>query len=661
MRVQNIQVLLIEDNPGDVLLIRSLLSATTLREFIVDVASSLKESISYLKEKHPTIILLDLSLPDSEGFQTLERIQAAVPDIPIVILTGQEDEFFALGSLQKGVQDYLIKGRIDTDSVARSLLFSIERRQLQDNLRRNENRLAEAQALAHVGSWELDLIKNTVDWSDELFRLFGLNSSEYIPTENSYHEAVHPDDRKFVQEYIENIHYKNNPVEFNHRLLRKDGKTLHVRTRVQAMLDKYQKPIRLLGTCHDITDHKKLEEQILFAGRMASVGTLASGVAHEINNPLTYILGNVDFTIKLVSEIFSRLEKGQEMAAIHPTASADALWGVLGGAEIINKLDESKEALTEATVGVERVRNVTRDLKIFSRSEEEHQGPVLITKVLESAINMSYNEIRHRARLIKDFTNVPTVQGNESRLGQVFLNLLVNAAQAIPEGRAYSNEIRVCSYFNPKGTVVIEIKDTGCGIKPEVLERIFEPFFTTKPVGVGTGLGLSICRSIIVAHGGEIEAESEVGKGSLFRVMLPASQVVQKPGRTLSPGYSSVRRGRILLIDDEASILKVIHRTFADEHEIVARTKAIEALELLLGNEEFDVILCDLMMPDLTGKDLYEELSKIKPHITEKIIFLSGGAFTPRAREFLESVPNNRLEKPVDMRSLRALIQTMLR
>jgi PAS domain S-box-containing protein len=600
-------------------------------------------------------------LPDSEGFQTLEKIQQNAPDIPIVILTGQADDAFALDTLQKGAQDYLVKGTVDGDLMARSLLYSIERRRLQEKLRKNESRLAEAQALAHIGSWESDLNTNEVDWSDELCRIFGLKSGEYTPSQDTHYSFIHPDDRQFVKDTIENLLKNHEPVEFNHRLVRKDGEILHIRARTQITLDKNQKPIRLVGTCHDITAYKKLEEQVLFAGRMASVGTLASGVAHEINNPLHYILGNIDFTTNVISSLGQRLDHMQAMLATEPQASAHELWELLDGSRLVLDLSETKEALNEALTGVERVRNVVRDLKVFSRSEEEHYGPVLVTKVLESAINMSHNEIRHRAQLVKSFTGVPPVDGNESRLGQVFLNILINAAHSIPEGRIDNNEIRVSTHLDRKGNVVIEIQDTGSGIKPETLQRIFDPFFTTKPVGVGTGLGLSICRSIVSAHGGEIEVQSEVGKGSLFRVILPPSKVAQRPARAHSSNHTPLRRGRLLVIDDELSLLKVFKRLFASEHDLVTLSRAREALEMLLSGEQFDLILCDLMMPDLTGIDLYDELCTKKPLLAQKMIFLTGGAFTPKAREFLEQIPNHRVEKPIDTRSLRSLIQTLLR
>ena len=168
------------------------------------------------------------------------------------------------------------------------------------------------------------------------------------------------------------------------------------------------------------------------------------------------------------------------------------------------------------------MRNIVRDLRVFARGDEEQSGPVALRRVLDSSINIAWNEIRHRARLVKDYGDTPMVEGNESRLGQVFLNLLLNAAHAIPEGETERNEIRVSTRTDGRGYAVVEIRDTGAGIPAEIRDRIFDPFFTTKPAGEGTGLGLWICSGILSALGGEISVDSDIGRrAASFRVTLP--------------------------------------------------------------------------------------------------------------------------------------------
>jgi len=257
-----------------------------------------------------------------------------------------------------------------------------------------------------------------------------------------------------------------------------------------------------IGVALDITERKKMEAKLIQAERLASMGTLAAGVAHEINNPLTYVMANIGF----VSERLTRLVTSNPTSAMTP------------------QLEELATALSEAQEGAIRVRQIVRDLKILARGDQERYGPIDVRGVVESSISMVANQIRPKARLARSLGAVPMVEASESRLGQVFLNLLVNAVQAIPDGDIEGNRISVVTRTDPAGRAVITVSDTGAGIPADVMGRIFEPFFTTKPVGVGTGLGLFICHGIVKALGGEIGAESGPGRGTTFRVILPPAR-----------------------------------------------------------------------------------------------------------------------------------------
>jgi PAS domain S-box-containing protein len=385
----------------------------------------------------------------------------------------------------------------------------------------------------------------------------------------------------------------------------------------------------------DVTLKKQTEAQLIVSDRMASVGTLAAGVAHEINNPLASVMANLDLAVRDASELVENVGYTTEL---------------------LDELNDAREA-------AERVRRIVKDLKIFSRVDDDTRGPVDVERVLESTLRMAWNEIRHRARLVKDYHKTPLVEANESRLGQVFLNLLVNAAQAIEEGKASRNEIRVKTHVDAQGMVVVSISDTGVGIPEGLRSRLFTPFVTTKPAGVGTGLGLSICHRIVTSLGGQIKVDSEVGKGTEFRVVLPQAKpdsVVPESPST-APKSAPRRRGRILVVDDEPLITKVVRRTLGREHDVETLNSAEEALTRIRSGERFDVILCDLMMPQVTGMDFHAELTDDFPEQAKKMVFLSGGAFTKRARDFLESVSNHRVEKPIDAQGLKALVNDMLR
>jgi signal transduction histidine kinase len=241
------------------------------------------------------------------------------------------------------------------------------------------------------------------------------------------------------------------------------------------------------------------QAQLLFSERLATIGQLAAGIGHEINNPLAFILGNLDYVQQqMVETAGGALSKDQQ---------------------------ELLEALADARDGAERVRLIVRDLKVLSHPNDMERGPVDVVASLRSAMKVAGYELRGKGRLVEALEEVPPVNGHKARLCQVFLNLLINAAHALPTGQAARNEIRLSVRAGGDKRVLVEVSDTGCGIPPENLERIFSPFFTTKPVGAGTGLGLSVSHSIVTALGGDISVESEVGRGTTFRVSLPVYEV----------------------------------------------------------------------------------------------------------------------------------------
>jgi len=448
-------------------------------------------------------------------------------------------------------------------------------------------------------------------------------------------DLVHPDERERVARRMRRLDesgVSDPPIEV--RFLRPDGEVITLEMGTAARRVRYEGMEAALLVGRDVSERKKMQSRLLLADRMASVGTLAAGVAHEINNPLAYLIGNLSLIARALSPL--RSLAGRD----HPSFS---------------DIDSS---LAGAHDGAERVRLIVRDLMTFSRADDVHRGPIDVRTVLDSSINVARNEIRHRARLRKDYGEVPVVYANESRLGQVFLNLLVNAAQAIPEGDAGQNEIRVVT-STEGGQVVIEVHDTGTGIPPATLRRIFDPFFSTKAAG-GTGLGLAICHGIVTSLGGDISVESEVGRGSVFRVVLPVGRVDSTTKMQAVVVPTSTRRGRLLVVDDEPLIGETIARQLAPDHEVVTVSSAQDALERLTGGEEYDLVLCDLMMPEMTGMELHAELTRKSSRHAASLVFVTGGAFTARARAFLDAVPNERLEKPFEEGRLRALLAERL-
>jgi signal transduction histidine kinase/DNA-binding response OmpR family regulator len=390
-------------------------------------------------------------------------------------------------------------------------------------------------------------------------------------------------------------------------------------------------------TFRDVSIERSAQEQLMVSDRMASIGTLAAGVAHEINNPLTSVVANLGLAV----------------------VSAGELESVVGCSPL---LTEIRECLGEAREATNRVRFIVKDLKLFSRAEEDRRGPVDVERVMESTLRMASNEIRHRARVVKEYGGVPMVDANEARLGQVFLNLIVNAAQAMPEGHANTNEIHVLTAADGNGSVVVEVRDTGAGMGPEALAKVFSPFFTTKPPGVGTGLGLAICHRIVTGFGGEITVESKLGVGTTFRVLLPVAKAGVAVPNVRGSAEAAGRRGKILVIDDDQNVGTVVRRLLAPEHDVKLLSSADEALATIIAGEHFDVILCDIMMPVVTGMDFFHQLDSQKKEQAERVVFLTGGVFSERARKFIEGIPKGRLlEKPFDSEDLRTLVNDRVR
>jgi PAS domain S-box-containing protein len=397
--------------------------------------------------------------------------------------------------------------------------------------------------------------------------------------------------------------------------------------------------VGVTGIALDVTDRLRAEAarkaSELRAGtleRLAATGQLAAGVAHEINNPLTYVISSLD-------DALARLRAGGAAAA------------------------EVAERVAEARDGAERVRAIVGDLRVFARADGEERGACDAAAVVRSATHLVANEIRHRARLVTRLEPAPPVAIPERRLAQVLVNLLVNACQAIPEGRAGENEIRV-TLRPERERVVLEVSDTGAGMAEEVRRRIFEPFFTTRPVGEGMGLGLAVSHAMVTEAGGELEAESAPGEGSTFRIRLPLAAAAaadgsapqDAPSAPSAPEPDAARRLRVLLVDDEPLVGRAVARLLRD-FEVDVETSASGALARVRAGARYDAFVCDLMMPDATGMDLHASVADVDAAAAARFVFLTGGAFTERARAFVASTAAPVLEKPVDPGALRAAVR----
>jgi CheY-like chemotaxis protein len=289
-------------------------------------------------------------------------------------------------------------------------------------------------------------------------------------------------------------------------------------------------------------------------------------------------------------------------------------------------------------------------MRLFTRTQEETLGPVILRSALEVSLQVVGNQLRHRARVTKELAELPPVLGDRGALEQVFVNLLLNAAQALPEGQAERNEIRVTARSEGDEFVIVEIADSG----PAIPERDLDG--TTRRGRSERGMGLSICHGVVTSLGGEVSIRSSVGEGTTVRLRLPTAAA---PRPWLPRASSPAEKGRVLVVDDEPLLGSSIQRLLAP-HEVVVLTSGRQAVEICRA-QEFDVILCDLMMPDLKGWDVHSALGEMRPGMETRIVFLSGGAFTPPARQFLQRVPNERIEKPFESGALREIVGRRVR
>lgn len=518
-----------------------------------------------------------------------------------------------------------MNGRMATIAFLRDIR---ERRKTEEALRESESmfrRLIEAAPEAVVVTREGKLVY----LNPAFLALLGYKSFEEIADIPAF-DLVHPDDRAALVERGKTLgaqHGKRPPDEF--RMIKKSGEVIAVESS-WLYIDFEGKPASL-SFMRNVSERKRAQAQLIQTDRMATIGTLAAGVAHELNNPLAYVMLNLNLLDKELVELLPR--------PAH---------------------EKVKARLATLQQGTERMASIVRDLRSLCRPDAPTLHPVDVRSVLESTVNMSLNELKGRARIVRDYAVAPQVVADGARLGQVFLNLLLNAAHAIPEGHPDENEVRIS--LLPWGTdhVRVAISDTGQGIPESLLGRIFEPFFTTKPPGVGMGLGLSISQSIVASMHGELSVESREAKGTTFYVTIPVGAVAPEGDRrSASMRAVAPADTRVLIVDDEPALASALGAFLSLEHHVTVVGRGDQALSMLAAGQRFDAIVCDVLMPGIGGIELYEQLEKSSPPMVERMIFMTGAATMPRVAEFLARIRNARLDKPIDVEQLKRTIDTV--
>jgi PAS domain S-box-containing protein len=607
------------------------------------VATSASEAIARATERCPDLALMDIRIrgvPD--GIETArilgERFGAA-----IVFLTAHADDSTLERAKLTNPHGYLLKP-VSSSALLSAIEVSLYRHEVERQARERERQFSTA----------LQSVTDAVLAVDLAGRITFMNPAAEALTGTSAALALGKRAGDVLQGEVRAAGEAANdepPTSQAMRELRRveatGGSLLNAATGARhathgsaaPVLDAGQ-PVGAVMVLRDVTQQQRVQRQLEFADRLASLGTMAAGVAHEVNNPLSVVLANVAILCDDIEDHRADLERR--------SVAHDA-----------QRLQQMLSSLGDVRSAADRIRRIMLDLLAFSRRERPDAGFADVKRCVEWAIRTTSHEFKNRARLSSDVGQLPSVAGDDARLVQVLVNLLINAAHAIEPGHTDENRVSIEAELQQDGWVRLEVSDTGSGIPAELLGKIFEPFFTTKGVEKGTGLGLSICHGIVTSFGGKLEVTSALGKGTRFTISLPPAQprLAAPAPPAIEPRKPSAK-ARVLVIDDEPQVLRFIQRVLR-EHSVTCLEDAREALQLIDRGEPFDVVLSDLMMPSMTGMAFYEALLARRPELARRVIFLSGGTTMPAVDAFLSAVPNPRMEKPFAIETIRKIVGEM--
>jgi len=588
MNLEGIRVLLVEDNPGDVRLFTELVRSTGAKSFIVEHVSTLRAGLEKLSTEQFDIMLLDLSLPDEQGLSTLTRAHAHAPNVPIVVLTGRGDEALAIQAVRAGAQDYLFKGQVDGDLLVRSIRYATERRRALKALERREEHFRSLieNSLDLVSILNVDGTIRYASPSHE--RILGFTVEEMVG--QNVFSFIHPDDVAGVQATFKG---GTSAVSVQCRFRHKDG-SWRVLESFGSNLSNLAAVSGVVVNSRDITDRKRLEEQLHHSQRLEAVGRLAGGVAHDFNNLLMIISG--------YSQIL--------LDSMRPA-------------------DPARTQLEQVVKAAERATDLTHQLLAVSRRQVTRPTVLNLNTLLHAMDLMLRRVIGEDIELISALApGLAMVRVDPGQIEQVVLNLAVNARDAMPEGGRLTIETFNLDYsgedFNlkPGRHVALVISDTGCGMDAQVLSRLFEPFFTTKEQG--NGLGLSTSYGIIKQNGGDILVDSTPGSGTTFRIYLPAVEPSNVEMSESRPALLPRGTETILLVEDEDSVRRVVE-TMLKRHgyEVLSSTSPAEAMAIVDRHPKtIDLVITDMMMPGMSGREMAERLLQRRPAM--RVLFVSG-------------------------------------
>lgn len=631
------RILLVDDNDDSRFAV-----AETIRKLtscVVDQSKEGEAALTQIAANEYDLVLLDVQMPGMDGFEICRRLreEPRTRRVPVLFLTASQYQVESrLRGLELGADDFIVQPVSNQELVAR-IKAALRVKALSDEVQHHNveletkvrERTSTAEHLADELRAERDNLRETFDVIDEALLLLTAPGEVLVSNaagQRLYETPLARDLASLASDAIARGTISDRALAHGGRAF--SGRAFPVSGR------------RVLVCVRDVTAERDGEMQRLQAEKLASIGMLAAGVAHEINNPAAFVLGNIEALSTQLKLIDDRLKTGVDSAA---RTDLEAMLF-----EVSSILQESKE-------GMARIQRIVRDLSAFSHVDDDKQRVSEVNRAVESTLSLLRNELRHRATVERDLRAARLVRTSPARLGQVFLNLIINAAQALEEAEVKRNRILVRSY-DSGDDVIFEVIDNGPGIAKDLLPRIFDSFFTTKPRGVGTGLGLPISQGIVRSLGGDISVETRPGEGATFRVRLPAEPAARAEPVVPESAAPSYRRRRVLCVDDEALLLKAYRRMLADVHEVVTALGGKDALLVLEKQRDFDLILCDLQMPEMSGMELHAAVKARFPELGDRFVFVTGGAFSAEAKRFLEQAITC-LTKPFRIEELLAVIE----
>ncbi|HTS50127.1 MAG TPA: response regulator [Bryobacteraceae bacterium] len=584
MNLEDVRILLVEDNPIDARLLREMVREGGAGRLHLEHVGLLAEALDFLSQQQFDVVLLDLSLPDARGLETVTSVHAHSPKVPIVVLTSLDDEAIGVRAVRAGAQDYLIKGRVGGDLLVRSVRYACERARAVEALERREEhyRSLTENSLDLVSILNLDGTIRYVSPSHE--RILGYTVEELVGA-NAF-AFLHPEDVARVRAAVrqntgtEALEYRFRHLDGSYRTLESYGRNLSHLAGVGGVV----------VNSRDVTERRRLEEQLRHSQRIEAMGRLAGGVAHDFNNLLMVIAGH----------------------------SQMLLDSMLPG-------DPARDDLEQVVKATQRATDLTRQLLAFSRRQAVKPAFLNLNLMVQHSERMLKRVLGENVQLIANLApDVQSIYADPGQLEQVILNLALNARDAMPQGGTLTLATKNATLgeANAGRYVLLEISDTGSGIASQVLPHVFEPFFTTKEHG--TGLGLSTSYGIIKQAGGEIEVDSQTGAGTTFRIYLPAAEKTAEQPEPLPQSAPLSGTETILLVEDEDGVRRVLETMLKRSgYRVLSSGSTSEAVTIARDHGgTIHLLITDMVMPGMSGLNMADQLTAQRPEM--RVLFVSG-------------------------------------